>query len=1709
MNHKVVNKVPVFGQRRAGVYLLSEIYNPDDVTSPVQNLNKVIPAIGSLVVDDTIGNHNTLYVVYSVDAITHRSTLVNANILDTSDGTNLSVSYGNENYMLFYSETPIDIYYRTNDSTCDPDKRYYVKDTTSTTYVEFTGITFEDNVVYYEKRVVYEMAIDGRLNVYTNNASTFTVFKSVSLGNINNATDIVSEFYISDENGDYIESSNIPLELFKTPITTEFGEQIAHPSYHPKVFYSSSLPEQNEKDVMIASDTRGALVASVVLSAQPMMGLQSLNMSRRVITRFDITANQYSNENGIYLLRGQNPDELIFYGDITYSDHDQDHNIAVDNTQLFMYGMEDVNTSIVGSEYDVLFKYFLPPLEQVSNASDRNYEIGMTKRYIYKTVKVRIIDNNFANVSKISPVFVYTNNTAGYSIIPVAYYSNMVEPDVVYYNPDEEGSVPSVLNFNGTALDTNQVVTLQYHNDNHISTDKYVVTLQNGNEVEKVWYYYRDRVTVDSIYYGKMPRPKLVHAQGDSGNNYTLFVSTDGVYTNEKDWFLKHYYFNACPPVPYGKTSMVTPTHFLVRQVNPSAYDTLSPLPTPLSVIPAVTSPISIDDYFASNNRVISTRVPLETSGVEGAQPATAIIEFLVKDDPSAQTYKTLYGVGVDVTIEDDGRDRERPTITITSIVPNPETTRTRGNVVVHATFRDNVALDPDTGKQYKLNNGQWQNYVDAEGITVTENSTTVTLKATDTSGNTSTTSTLINNIDRTAPNLILTQSSSTQDSATIAATVSNKNGYNYNVTIEYSTVAGDSDLSQNTTAYPSSGAVFNANGTYYFRASDGIGNSVIKSIEVTGINTTIGLTATRTLIYDNYAATLGATVRSGIDTNHVTFYFFGANKTASDSDVPSAIRSSFVEGKYANNQDINNPPEPIGMSDWLQLTGNVYISKNGKYWVKAVYSNNGNTITEYASVTVSDILVPVATVHHVTYYDANNSVVTDHAYKAEITYNVTGHKDGYEDTTTVSGNMISQTASTVVDTLWHNWETQSGRGIRIYTKYNNFGEVCARPNINKLSPGTPTYVITLAQNARSAVITATFTTDNNTDRSYNTTDQEYSLNGTTWSTYPQGGVTVYDNTTVYFRGKHDHTLSNGYRDVAYSTVAQATVTGINNELTISFTADTTTPRNTDLPVTINYDSAATTKQYKIGNNGSWQNYTGSFNVPSNCTVYAQCSDGLGHTGSNSLLINNIDKAAPTITNKRSVPAQGTYTASTVKVYADFSDDVALASRQYKAGGSSWSTYPSTGYVEVSNNVVVEFKATDTAGNTVTDSFIVENIDVEGPTLVDIVGGDTTWYNTDREVIASYRDNQSGVSKIYYQIDNGSWQEASNTQGDGMPNLNARITISTSGNHSIKFKAEDNLGNMSSESTAVTVKIDKNPPTITNIQGTPPNSTTVVTGNVTVTATFSDDLSGVKSGTPGGKWYRVKYDDESSFGQYQEYTNVGVEMTKNGVVEFRAEDNAGNTTSEYNYEVTNIDRVVIDDPEVSADTSSWAKTVTLTADYGNATVHQYKVGAGGAWQTYDDNDGVSVTANGIYYFRGSDGAGHYSTAVSYTVNNIDRTAPTRSRYNIDTTHVSDTNPYVTVYVTYEDTQSGLHQVWYRISTDDGATYGSCYMYNSSAGIQVTQNCKIQFRADDMLGNISEANDSTSGYIVVVNSFTPVDPGDETEPDPHPDEEQED
>jgi len=94
-----------------------------------------------------------------------------------------------------------------------------------------------------------------------------------------------------------------------------------------------------------------------------------------------------------------------------------------------------------------------------------------------------------------------------------------------------------------------------------------------------------------------------------------------------------------------------------------------------------------------------------------------------------------------------------------------------------------------------------------------------------------------------------------------------------------------------------------------------------------------------------------------------------------------------------------------------------------------------------------------------------------------------------------------------------------------------------------------------------------------------------------------------------------------------------------------------------------------------------------------------------------------VDTTAPVVSNV-AVNITGP-TLGRVTVTADFSDDVALASRQYKIGDGDWTDY--TAGVTVTANTTVYFKAVDTSGN-VSDIASYEVTNIIPPVAPDLSG---------------------------------------------------------------------------------------------------------------------------------------------------------------------------------------------------------------------------------------------------------------------------------------------------------------------------------------------------------------------------------------------------
>jgi hypothetical protein len=88
--------------------------------------------------------------------------------------------------------------------------------------------------------------------------------------------------------------------------------------------------------------------------------------------------------------------------------------------------------------------------------------------------------------------------------------------------------------------------------------------------------------------------------------------------------------------------------------------------------------------------------------------------------------------------------------------------------------------------------------------------------------------------------------------------------------------------------------------------------------------------------------------------------------------------------------------------------------------------------------------------------------------------------------------------------------------------------------------------------------------------------------------------------------------------------------------------------------------------------------------------------------------------------------------------------------------------------------------------------------------------GDNGWYESDVTIKLTASDPEvaevsSGVAKIEYQIDGGAWQTYPGTAG---------FKLTTDGQHTVKYKATDKVGNVEAEKTIPVIKLDKTKPTI-------------------------------------------------------------------------------------------------------------------------------------------------------------------------------------------------------------------------------------------------------------------------------------------------------
>ena len=149
--------------------------------------------------------------------------------------------------------------------------------------------------------------------------------------------------------------------------------------------------------------------------------------------------------------------------------------------------------------------------------------------------------------------------------------------------------------------------------------------------------------------------------------------------------------------------------------------------------------------------------------------------------------------------------------------------------------------------------------------------------------------------------------------------------------------------------------------------------------------------------------------------------------------------------------------------------------------------------------------------------------------------------------------------------------------------------------------------------------------------------------------------------------------------------------------------------------------------------------------------------------------------------------------------------------------------------------------------------------------------------------------------------------------------------------------------------------------------------------------------------------------------------------------------------------------------------------MTVSATFSDDTATKQYSTDNSTWKTY--TKGITMTQNGMVYFRGIDAAGNISDVVSYEVTNIDKIAPEAPSAVADIT--STTNQDVTVTATFSDDTAT------RQYSTDNKTWKSY-----SSGVEMSANGTVYFRGIDAAGNIS---DVTSYEVTNIDKVAPEAP----------------
>ncbi|MNB90058.1 hypothetical protein D3C75_371100 [compost metagenome] len=391
------------------------------------------------------------------------------------------------------------------------------------------------------------------------------------------------------------------------------------------------------------------------------------------------------------------------------------------------------------------------------------------------------------------------------------------------------------------------------------------------------------------------------------------------------------------------------------------------------------------------------------------------------------------------------------------------------------------------------------------------------------------------------------------------------------------------------------------------------------------------------------------------------------------------------------------------------------------------------------------------------------------------------------------------------------------------------------------------------------------------------------------------------------------------------------------------FLSSTTELTNKDVSVTITFPVSTVARQYKIGAQGTWINYTAPVVMAQNNTLFARYTNSNGTQSQEySYVVNNIDKTPPTM--PKFVPDIADPTTSNVNVTIDFPNELI---KEYRVNGGTWTAY--TKPVLFTTNGSIEARVVDNAGNSSSAIYSVSNIDRTPPGVTSF-SSDMTG-PTNSNVTVSIRYPADGY-RNEYRVGTGEWQF----------NYYSPVSYYARENVILYARSIDKAGNVSAIYSYEVKNIDKVPPADAILAvdvTTPTNKDVKVTINYPADAVIKEYKEGL--------------------GSYKVYTNP-ITVTSNTTVYARSKDAAGNYSAETKLIISNIDKTPPSKPVITADRSKPAEgIVTVSINYPDSDATKEYRQNGGAWKNYTGP--IEYTIAGNLEARAIDGVGNSSTSL--------------------------------------------------------------------------------------------------------------------------------